>query len=100
MKRDWLIVLMLFITLLVHSQSTGGEVSRKPKVNKNTIRNGGSIVRNNAVSSRIWINRTFDGIVLGKSTKQNVINYLKKKNIKYEYKIVSGRPSINCFIET
>lgn len=96
MKRLSIITIFVLIAIGASAQSKGGEVSRKPN---NAIRNSGSSVRNNTTSSQILIKRSFDGIVLGKSTKQNVINYLKKRNIKYEYKIASGVPTIHCFVE-
>lgn len=99
MKILSLITMFVLTTIMGSAQSKGGEVSRKPKVNNNTIRNSGPSVRNNTTSSQIWIKRSFDGIVLGKSTKQNVKDYFRSRNIKFENRIESGRQAIACFNE-
>ena len=78
------------------AQSTGGEISRKSRVGNNVKKKQLSTGSNEKTFNK-GINRNINGIVLGKSTKQDVINYLKRNKIQYEYDVIAGSPAISYF---
>ena len=81
----------MIFPVLAMAQASGGQIVRKPKIYSDEKRNGKKSINS---SSYKRINRSFDGIILGKSTKQDVINYLKNRRIQYEIKTIAGSPTI------
>lgn len=82
MKKLFVLVIIFSLPVLCFSQASGGQVIRKPNINNN--------LRHSKPSSTLptlnGINRNFDGIILGKSTMQDVINHLKKNKNRFKTK--------------
>ena len=101
MKRFIIVFLCVFVSNCIMAQNHGGEVSRTDKVGKMDRQKKTIVQRKNDSSDYLnGINRTINGIVLGKSTMQDVVNCLKQKKIRYENEVIAGSPSISYFKAT
>ena len=75
------------MTIMASAQTSGGEVIRKPNTGDNmNTRRQSSVHKRNSSNSFKGINRNINGFVLAKSTKQEVINLMKKNNLRYTEK--------------
>ena len=86
MKRIFVFFCAITLSTTVFAQIRGGEVTRKPNVEShmNQNRNRQTTPRKNtSSSSRKGISRNLDGAVLGKSSKQEVINLVNYKQLPY-----------------
>ena len=78
-----LIIMLVMMTIMASAQNRGGEVIRKPNTDNMNTRRQSSVQKRNPSNSFKGINRNIDGLVLAKSTKQDVINLMKKNNLRY-----------------
>lgn len=80
----------------MYAQTNGGEINRKSKVENHKNQNHHPGVRRGATpNSQNGIRRIVDGIILGISTKQDVIAHLKSKNMPYKF--IEGNTVIMSF---
>ena len=75
--------MLVMMTIMASAQNRGGEVIRKPNTDNMNTRRQSSVQKRNPSNSFKGINRNIDGLVLAKSTKQDVINLMKKNNLRY-----------------
>ena len=85
MRKLSFIILFVTIAIIASAQTSGGQIVRKPKIDNSVDKRGQSKVPFYSQITQNGINRNIDGVVLGMSTKQQVINRLKEKNMPYKY---------------